>query len=214
MAASQADGIVRTGYHHGDLEQALVAEALNQVRTRGADAVSLRQVAQVVGVSPSAAYAHFPDKTALMTAVGERGMAELDARMVAAAQAVPGDDDLAAIARFRIAGETYVRFAIAQPHLFRHMFGPACQKQFDGVADHEQNSVSYQVLCRGLDDLESRGLLRPGTRDGLDLVAWTMVHGFASLVLDDFLAAEVGEHLIGALARLALSDAALALGRT
>jgi AcrR family transcriptional regulator len=203
----------RAGYHHGDLVEALVGEALSQVRERGTDAVSLRQVAQAVGVSPSAAYAHFPDKTALMTAVGNCGMDELDTRMTAAAQAVAGDDDLAAIARFRGAGETYVRFAVEEPHLFRHMFGPYCEKRFDASADHEEQSVSYQVLCRGLDDLDARGLLRPGSREGLDLVAWTMVHGFASLVLDGFLPVDVGQQLIDALSRLALSDRALALLR-
>jgi AcrR family transcriptional regulator len=214
VGVSQAGAAARAGYHHGDLEQALVTEALTQVRARGTDAVSLRQVAQAVGVSPSAAYSHFPDKTALMAAVGELGMAELDARMVAAAQAAPGTDDLAAIARFRGAGEAYVRFAIDEPHLFRHIFGPGCafaqQKQPDDIAG---GSVSYQVLCQGLDDLQARGLLRPGSREGLDLVAWTMVHGFASLVLDGFLAVDVGERLIDALARLALADHALGLIR-
>jgi AcrR family transcriptional regulator len=213
----------RSGYHHGDLEEALVAEALTQVRSRGADAVSLRQVAQAVGVSPSAAYSHFPDKTALMTAVAGLGMAELDTRMVAAARAVPGDDDRSAIARFRSAGEAYVRFAVEEPHLFRHMFGPACEQRmpeiprhhqhYSDLSDKEHDSISYQVLCVGLDDLEARGLLRPGARDGLDLVAWTSVHGFASLVLDGFLAVEIGEQLIDALSRLALSDRALALIR-
>jgi AcrR family transcriptional regulator len=202
----------RAGYHHGDLEQALVNEALTQVRVRGTEGVSLRQVAQAVGVSPSAAYSHFPDKTALMTAVGALGMAELDARMVAAAEAVPGADDAAAIARFRGAGEAYVRFAVDEPHLFRHTFGPGCVKADTADPSHIQSdSISYQVLCQVLDDLQARGLLRAGSRDGLDLVAWTMVHGFASLVLDGFLPVEVGDQLIDALARLALADHALAL---
>jgi AcrR family transcriptional regulator len=207
----QAGAATRSGYHHGDLEQALVAEALTQVRSRGADAVSLRQVAHAVGVSPSAAYSHFPDKTALMTAVAGLGMAELDSRMVAAARSLPGDDDRSAIARFRSAGEAYMRFASEEPHLFRHMFGPACEKRYADLADKEHESISYQVLCAGLDDLEARDLLRPGVRDGLDLVAWTTVHGFASLVLDGFLAVEIGEQLLDALSRLALSDRALAL---
>ena len=201
----------RTGYHHGDLEQALVTEALAQLRTRGAEAVSLRQVAQAVGVSPSAAYSHFPDKTALMTAVGTLGMGELDARMVAAAQAVPGDDDRASIARFRSGGETYVRFAVEEPHLFRHMFGPAPEPRDGDVEQKRHESVSYRVLCSGLDDLEARGLLRAGARAGLDLVAWTMVHGFASLVLDGFLTLDMGAELIDALSRLALAEHALAL---
>ena len=56
---------------------------------------------------------------------------------------------------------------------------------------HKAESVSYQLLCDGLDDLEARGLLRPGVRGGLDVVIWTTVHGFSSLVLDG-LAADRG----------------------
>jgi hypothetical protein len=70
------------------------------------------------------------------------------------------------------------------------------------------------VLCQVLDDLEVRGLLRPGVRVGLDMVAWTMVHGFASLVLDGFLPEEVGEQLVGALGRMALTGPAAALLHT
>jgi hypothetical protein len=117
------------------------------------------------------------------------------------------------VARFRATGEAYVRFALEQPHLFRHLFGPVCavhhhHGEHDGETTKEAESVSYRVLCRGLDDLQARGLLRPGAREGLDLVAWTMVHGFASLVLDGFLAPEAGQQLIDALARLALSHPA------
>ncbi len=206
-----------TRYHHGDLEQALTVEALDQVRSRGTDAVSLRQVAQAVGVSPSAAYSHFPDKTALMVAVAGHGLAELDERMLAATSAVPGDDDAAALVRFRVAGETYARFAVDEPHLFRHVFGPACALHHaasqEGASGIQPDQISYQVLCRALDDLEERGMLRPGAREGLDLVAWTMVHGFASLVLDGFLPPEAGELIIDGLARLALSDEARALHR-
>ena len=199
-------------YHHGDLEQALTTEALAQVRARGAAAVSLRQVAQAVGVSPSAAYSHFPDKTALMVAVGHRGLTELDERMLAASTAVAGDDAAAALARFRAAGEAYVRFAVEEPHLFRHVFGPTCALDHGKDSEHvEPDAVSYQVLCRALDDLETHGMLRAGAREGLDLVSWTMVHGFASLVLDGFLPTDVGSVLIDALARLALSDDARAL---
>ena len=53
-------------YHHGSLESALVDEAVHQIRERGADQVSLRGLAQTIGVSPSAAYQHFPDKAALL----------------------------------------------------------------------------------------------------------------------------------------------------
>src|SRR4051812_2019306 len=94
-------------YHHGALEQALVDEAVRQVHERGADHVSLRGLALVVGVSPSAAYQHFPDKAALMGAVCEAVSAQLAARMQTAIDAAGGQDDAGAIGRFLAVGQAY-----------------------------------------------------------------------------------------------------------
>ncbi len=184
-----------------------MGEALAQVSAVGTEAVSLRQVAQAVGVSPSAAYAHFPDKGALMTAVARRGMTLLDERMFAAAASVPGTSDDEAIERFSQMGLAYVRFALEQPHLFRHVFGPYCAAELhlsetDPQLTKSKESGSYALLCAGLDDLDARGLLRPGIREGLDVVVWTTVHGFASLVLDGLLPAAATELLLDTMGRL------------
>ncbi len=55
-------------YHHGDLKSALLARTLERIHSRGADAVSLREVARIAGVSATAAYRHFADKRALLAA--------------------------------------------------------------------------------------------------------------------------------------------------
>src|SRR5438270_11869402 len=98
-------------YHHGALEQALVDEAVRQVRERGTDQVSLRGIAQIIGVSPSAAYQHFPDKAALLQAVREAGTGELGRRMHAAVDAVAEDGDVGAARRLQAVGRAYVEFA-------------------------------------------------------------------------------------------------------
>lgn len=203
--STRTDTRHRAGYHHGDLQHALVTVALEQVRERGGDAVSLRQVAAAVGVSPSAAYTHFPNKTALLVAVAHAGMDLLDERMTRAVS-LPGDDDATAIARFRATGEAYVGFGLAEPHLFRHMFGPICAHDDKDLAHIESESVAFNTVGATLDALDARGLLRAGVREGLDLAAWTMMHGFTSLALDGFLPLEVGPLLIDVLARLALAD--------
>src|SRR3954454_20349549 len=112
----------KTRYHHGSLESALVGEAVHQVRERGADQVSLRGLAQTIGVSPSAAYQHFPDKAALLLAVCGAGFTELTRRMTEAVEAVTADGDAGAIDRLLAVGRVYLDFAVAEPHLFRHMF--------------------------------------------------------------------------------------------
>jgi AcrR family transcriptional regulator len=202
----------RSAYHHGDLEEALVREALDVVRRRGADDVSLRRVAQTLGVSPSAAYAHFPDKHSLMVAVAHRGMDTLDIRVEAVGSITAASPDADVVRHFRMVGVEYIRFAVEESHLFRHIFGPcSLGEPPSGPDEMKKESTSYRMLCEVLDELDRRRLLREGAREGLDLVAWTMMHGFASLLLDDHLPAEAGPVVSEALARLALADHALPL---
>jgi AcrR family transcriptional regulator len=196
----------RLGYHHGALAEALVDVAVGQVRAQGSERVTLRGVAQAVGVSPSAAYNHFADKDALLTAVALRGQAELDRRITAAAEA-GGDDDAAAIARLRSIAGVYIGFAHDDPNLFRHAFGPHLMHAQGSTA----SSQAYETLNRTLDGLDDRGLLRPGLRPGLDLVVWSMVHGFAGIALDGLCAWEAVDTLLDGMARSILTADAFAL---
>ena len=106
----------RASYHHGDLRRALIANALELLETRAEGDVSLREVARVSGVSATAVYRHFPDKDALYAVLVAEGYERLaDAQEAAAASCV----DRAAA--FRATGRAYVRFALANPALFRLM---------------------------------------------------------------------------------------------
>jgi len=53
----------KTGYHHGDLESALIHEARALVAKYGVEKISLREIASNLSVSPSAAYHHLEIKT-------------------------------------------------------------------------------------------------------------------------------------------------------
>jgi AcrR family transcriptional regulator len=203
-------------YHHGALEQALVDEAVRQVRERGTDQVSLRGIAQIIGVSPSAAYQHFPDKAALLHSVCHAGADELGRRMESAVAAVPDDGAAGAIARFLGVGRAYVDFARFEPHLFRHVFGPAGaeDKEAHGAPGPENDGEPegpYRILLERLAELSERGLLRPGV-DGaaLDVLAWSVVHGVSSLLVDGFLPLEAGEGVLALFGRLVLTDDAYA----
>ncbi len=204
---------VKPRYHHGALEQALVDEAVRQVRERGADQVSLRGLAQAVGVSPSAAYQHFPDKAALMVAVCAAEGVELAARMQAAVDAVDDNGDAGAIGRFLAVGRAYVTFAQQEPHLFRHMFGPAGAQEGPGhLHEHTDPDDAYGILLARLAELADRGLLRLGPDEAvaLDVLAWSLVHGFSSLMVEGHLPLEAGEPVLELFGRLVLTDAAFA----
>lgn len=188
-------------YHHGDLRKALLDEAFEVLRRGGADAVSLRAVAGAVGVSPSAAYHHFPDKEALLVAIGDRASELFDSRMVEAANAVRGDSDSAAVERFAALGRAYIDFAREEPHLFRHMFGEVCSGKSPIISGE---SAAFNTLLGSLDELLRRDLLRPDMRQGLELVAWSSVHGFAVLAAEGLLPMELRDELLASLRRLVI----------
>ena len=185
-------------YPHGKLRQALLEHAVDLARAGGPDAVVLRDVQRSAGVSNSAAYRHYADRQALLTAVQIYGMTLLGDAMLEALAQVPnrGPGDRRALARFRATGQAYVDFALAEPGLFRTAFAPSGVQHTDESVAPERHP--FQILSGCIDDLVATGVLSPTRRDGLDEAAWAAVHGLAVLFLDGPLAgAEVDrKHLI------------------
>ena len=60
-------------YHHGDLSRSLLQEALRTIEKGGVAALTLRSVGETLGVSRTALYRHFSDKSALLAAVATEG---------------------------------------------------------------------------------------------------------------------------------------------
>ena len=86
----------------------------------------LRDVQRAAGVSNSAAYRHYADRQALLTAVQVYGMTLLGESMSKSLAAVPTREssEQRALARLRATGQAYVDFAVAEPGLFRTAFAP------------------------------------------------------------------------------------------
>lgn len=185
-------------YHHGALAEAMVEQGLARVRAQGADHVSLRSIAQALDVSPSAAYNHFADKDDLLRAVGACGLAALDERMARVLAAHPGHSAGAALARFAGLGRAYLSFAIDETHLFQLTFGPICAM---GQAQPEE-TAPFNKLQDALDDLDRWGLLKPDSRQGLDLVVWASTHGMATLLVEGAVPPDAVDPFIDAVLRL------------
>lgn len=174
--------LVKAPYHHGDLRNALVDAGLRLIEQVGADGFSLREVARAVGVSANAAYRHFEDKGALLTAIAVRGFERLAACMEEAMRAArpKGAVRSRAVARFNAAARAYVALAQEHPQLYGLMFGSAgraCLAAEEALV----GATPGALLGRVLDELvEERALSRPH-RAGAELHVWSAVHGFASL---------------------------------
>lgn len=90
----------RDTYHHGDLKAAILGQAAVLVAERGADGISLRELARAAGVSHAAPAHHFTDRRGLFTALAAEGWRKL---AVGLADARP---------EFLDAALAYVRFAL------------------------------------------------------------------------------------------------------
>jgi AcrR family transcriptional regulator len=190
------------GYHHGDLRSALIEAGLALLATRQDDQFSLREVARNVGVSATAVYRHFPDRHALIRALCERGEAALATAQRSAAEAAGGG-----VAGFGAAGQAYVRFAIANPALFRLMMSarPGSEAPADVLSDEGR---AMQGLRQDI------AAMLPGTGDERQRLAaihaWSLVHGMAMLMLDGMLPAD--EALIGSISSPPFDDAGPSAG--
>jgi AcrR family transcriptional regulator len=96
--------------------QKIAAAARRLLDQEGAEAVTMRRVADAVGITPMAIYRHFPDRAGLLNAVADQGFEELAARL-AAMRFKGGIED-----RLTKMGETYLDHALKNPRLFELMF--------------------------------------------------------------------------------------------
>lgn len=160
-------------YHHGDLKAALRAEAERILVERGVAEVGLREVARALGVSHNAPYRHFANREALLADIAAGGFQRLGAMYAEAIRPVDP------IARVTAIGHNYLRFALAEPAVFRLMMGKDLAKpQYVGLksaADGVFALVRAELLAADVPD--------PAIAETLAL--WSMVHGIAILLLDD-----------------------------
>jgi hypothetical protein len=128
---------------------------------------------------------------------------------------VTAEGDVGAIDRFLAVGRVYLEFAVDETHLFRHMFsaGSAKGSQFTHPENYldvrwKEGVDPHDLLLARIAELAERGLLRlPAEQsEALDLLAWSLVHGFSSLVVEQMLPPETGLAVLHLFGRLALTD--------
>ncbi len=172
-----AGTMARSTYHHGDLRSALLSEARELARQRGPDAVTLREVARRLEVSPAAIYRHVPDREALLGEVAQMARRDLAQRMLdEVARVDETDARTRAIQRFRAIGRGYLDLAHEEPNLLATAFLPIAPPS--GTSD---DPSPWHVLAAGLDELVASGAMPSERRAGAESVAWSAVHGFAVL---------------------------------
>jgi AcrR family transcriptional regulator len=160
----------KEAYHHGDLKAVILSQAATLVAERGADGISLRELARAAGVSHAAPAHHFTDRRGLFTALATEGY-----RLLAAAltDARP---------RFVDAARAYVQFALDHPGHYEVMFDRSLYDDADPGLIAASTAAGAE-LNRGVGTLNDEHAKREP--DAAALAAWSLVHGFSLLWLNE-----------------------------
>ncbi|HEV2321687.1 MAG TPA: TetR/AcrR family transcriptional regulator [Gammaproteobacteria bacterium] len=94
----------------------IAAAARRLLEKEGLEAVSMRRVAEAVGITAMAIYRHYPNRAALLNAVADQGFAELAA--ILKAKRFSGDTET----RLAKMADLYLDHAFGNPKLFELMF--------------------------------------------------------------------------------------------
>lgn len=177
-------------YHHGHLREAVLEEAVALVDD--GEPLGLRELGRRLGVSHAAVHHHFPSVDGLARELAARWFGDLDHAMAAAIAELPETKPLE---RFRALGVAYVRYAIDHPYRYQLQFRGGGD---DGGLVPEADASFRRVLdavvacaanaSRKIDPLATTTL------------AWSAMHGLATLWLDGAFKKHLGRGGIDALA--------------
>jgi AcrR family transcriptional regulator len=173
-------------YHHGALKKALLHAAARTLAAHGERAVTVRAVAAAAGVSPAALYHHFPGRDALLAALAAEGFVRLREGMRAAAR----KHTLGSSERLSAVAQVYVRLALDDPARFRLMFSPLLARKHEYPALEATALGAFHELETELLAVSSPASLPREKSPAAHatehaLAAWSLVHGLATLWIDD-----------------------------
>lgn len=165
----------------------VIAAAHRLVLREGFEALTMRRVAALAGVSSSALYLYFADRPSLVAAVADELFQGLLAAFREAAAGAAEDPDPRA--RLRALMGAYVRWGLAHPDEYRMVF----MTPISGVAGHRPGApgvpaapagqATFALLEGEVARLIERGVLRPAAPQAVAEAIWAAGHGLVALLI-------------------------------
>jgi AcrR family transcriptional regulator len=160
-----------------DFRERLCAAAERLFAQRGPDAVTMRQLAAELGVSPMTPYRYFKDKDDILAAVRANAFTRF-------AEALEQARDARSEARAKghAVGEAYVTFALEHPHAYKLMFDldqPNVGKYPELAAAGRR---AHATMTGYVEDAIAAGVMS-GDPEQIGMMFWAAVHGAVVLEL-------------------------------
>lgn len=185
FSTAATTGRKKRGEGHTRREEILQA-AKELFLEHGYDSVTIRKIADRVGVSAPALYLYFPDKEQMMLALCDQTFGHLLESLGDIEKNVSDPRD-----RIRKFGEAYLRFGLQHPDEYRLIFLGSNIPESMRKVGHRMpiddptrpgvvGSVVFQRLVNVLTDAEASGLKLNYPADTCAELCWMTIHGLTS----------------------------------
>ncbi len=142
----------------------------------GADAVTMRRVAEAVGITPMAIYRHFPNREALLKRLSDDGFAAAADDWKARSHHPDPMERLIAVAN------PYLDYALAHPHLFDHAFSVPREDARRFPDDFRAGlSPTFNVAVEVIREEMASGFLESDDPHDVGMAIWAQQHGLIML---------------------------------
>lgn len=159
-----------------DTARRIRAAARGLFEREGPDAVSMRRVAEAVGITPMAIYRHFANREALLKRISDDSFREIAHHWAARKS---GGDPLAQLVAIQM---IYLDYALAHPHLFDHAFSvPRDDARRFPEDFRARRSPTLNVVHDAVLEAQARGVLRAGDPWDIAMTLWAHSHGLIAL---------------------------------
>ena len=149
------------------------------VETGNEDLVSIRAIADAVGVTPPSIYRHFADKDELVMQLCERRFEDLN-KAFDDAEAASSDP----VERLKELGRAYANFALQHPEHYRVlMMTPSEMRAEEFGREDSQGRRAFYRLVEAVAACGETGWIKADDPVTTAVVLWSGIHGLVSLLI-------------------------------
>jgi AcrR family transcriptional regulator len=170
-------GKENAGDRAGDVEGAILEAARDLLAEKGLQGLSMRVVAERVGVSATAIYHYFENKQELVERVVRQGFQRFGEYIEQGMRAHP----LGSLERVRAVGEAYLQFALENQAHFRVLFN--LERPHPHTIEDLPEGGGYGLLRRAVVDAMESGAMRSIDPDLMVMYLWSLTHGLLMISL-------------------------------
>ena len=164
-----------SGVRRAAAEQAIVESARDILAEQGMDSLSMRSVAERVGISATAIYHYFENKDDLVGRVVQQGFRQFGAYL----DTVANQHRRGSLERVRAIGQGYLQFALEHQAYFRVLFG--LHQQHPHALEDLPEDGGYRLLRQAVQDAMEAGTMRRVDPDLMVMYLWSLAHGLLTI---------------------------------